>query len=36
VDHLFGVLYLARMKPEAAPIPVSQNKGQGSSGLTYL
>ena len=29
VDHLYGVLYLSRMKPEAEPIPVSQYKGTG-------
>jgi peptide deformylase len=29
VDHLYGVLYLARMKPEAEPIPVSQYRGTG-------
>jgi peptide deformylase len=29
VDHLFGVLYRARMRPGVQPIPVSQYKGAG-------
>jgi peptide deformylase len=29
VDHLFGVLYRARMRPGVEPIPVSQYKGAG-------
>jgi peptide deformylase len=29
VDHLFGLLYRSRMKPEVEPIPVSQRKGGG-------
>ncbi|MGZ3140562.1 peptide deformylase [Lentzea chajnantorensis] len=30
IDHLFGVLYRARMRPGVEPIPVSQYKGTGS------
>jgi peptide deformylase len=29
IDHLLGVLYKARMRPGAAPIPVSQYQGTG-------
>jgi hypothetical protein len=29
VDHLFGVLYRARMRPGVEPFPVSQYKGAG-------
>ncbi len=29
VDHLFGLLYRSRMRPEIEPIPVSQYKGTG-------
>ena len=29
VDHLFGVLYRARMRPGVEPIPVSRYQGTG-------
>lgn len=29
VDHLFGTLYRARMRPGVDPIPVAQYKGTG-------
>jgi peptide deformylase len=29
IDHLFGVLYLSRMRPGVEPIPVSKYKGTG-------
>ena len=29
VDHLYGVLYRARMRPGVKPIPVSEYKGTG-------
>ena len=29
IDHLFGVLYRARMRPGVEPIPVSQYRGSG-------
>ena len=29
VDHLFGLLYRARMRPGVEPIPVSKYKGSG-------
>ena len=32
VDHLYGVLYRARMRPSVEPIPVSEYKGTGAKG----
>jgi peptide deformylase len=31
VDHLYGVLYRARMRPGVEPIPISEYKGTGQS-----
>ena len=31
IDHLEGILYTARMRPDAEPIPVSEYRGTGTA-----